>query len=165
MSPKKPHKKTFAQIMAEQTPKVADNPTVIDKEPKVEADIEANINNEMDNQPFRWCFIEDEMRWNSNFSFKEYKRDLRKFLSDIEIPLHEKYHDKTWGQVNKTEHCGKYSNTLNEKQKEIACTPHKPNDENLYHVHISQKHVIFGYRLNNVFHLTINDPDHEFNKL
>ena len=23
----------------------------------------------------------------------------------------------------------------------------------------------FGYRLNNVFHITINDPDHEFNKL
>jgi hypothetical protein len=111
--------------------------------------------------------LDEEMRWAGNFGFKRYDSDLRVFLQEIEQPIFEKLHNLTWGQVNIRQHCGNYKNgTLTKGQKEIACSPHKPDDEPLYHVHISQKHVLFGYRSDdNVFHITINDPDHAFDNL
>jgi len=167
----KKHKKaqkqpSFAQVMAEiRTPKIAAEPAVSPVEPKIDAAVERSVNNEVDAEHFRWCFIDDEMRWNNNFSFKCYKNDLKKFLQEIEKPIYDKFCDMTWAQVNNIKHCGKYRDNLSKDQRAIACSPHKPDDEHLYHIHISQRHVLFGYRLNNVFHITINDPTHEFDNL
>ncbi len=168
MSKKKnkcPTRKPFAQIQEELKPKIAAVPEAMDAVPKIDIKIEASVNKEIDTEPFRWCFIYDEMRWTGNFGFKEYQKDLKKFLEEIEKPIYNTYHNLTWAQVNQKPHCGKYAKNLNEEQKRIAYPPHKPDDEQLYHIHISQKHVLLGYRLDNVFHITINDPDHKFDKL
>jgi len=137
-----------------------------EEKPKINPDFEAAIPERIDAQPFRWCFLDDEMRWNNNFCFKDYKKDLRKFLQEIEQPLFNLYRNLTWYEVNTKENCGKYKEGLTNGQKAIASFPHKPDGEQLYHIKISQKHRLFGYRSDdNIFHITINDPDHEFNKL
>jgi len=162
---KKHQNVSMAQIIGQLQPKVVQDPGVGDETPKIDAAIKESVNLELDNEHFRWCFIENEMRWNNTFSFKDYKRDLRKFLQEIEKPIYDKFYDKTWAQVNHTDHCGKYRDNLSRNQKEIACSPHKPDDEQLYHIHISPQHVLFGYRIDNVFHITINDPEHGFDNL
>ena len=164
--PRKQERKTFAQMLGGfQPPKVAVDPGVSLDTPKIDIATENSVNNELGKAPFRWCFIADEMRWNDNFGFKEYKNDLQKFLQDIEKPVYEKFHNMKWAQVDNHPHCGTYGKNLNKNQQNIACSPHKPDDEQLYHIHISQKHVLFGYRVDNIFHITINDPEHEFDKL
>lgn len=163
---KKQERKTFAQMLGDlSSPKVAVDPGVNPDTPKIDAATESSVNNELGKALFRWCFIDDEMRWNGNFGFKDYKKDLQKFLQDIEKPIYEKFHDMTWAKVDKLPHCGEYGKNLNKNQQIIACSPHKPDDEQLYHIHISQKHVLFGYRVDNIFHITINDPKHEFDNL
>lgn len=161
---KRSAKPTLAQIQADLKPKAIDLPEAAPAVPKIDQQIAERIN-KLDSEPFRWCFLGSEMRWNGNFSFQCYKKDSKKFLTEIEEPIYNKYHNLTWAQVNKTKHCGEYGNNLSERQREIACSPHKPDDEPLYHIHVSQKHVVFGYRLDNVLHITINDPGHEFNDL
>ena len=161
---KRSAKQTLAQMQAELKPKVAEIPAIVDASPKIDPQVEESIK-QIDNEPFRWCFLCEEMRWNGSFSFHCYKKDSKKFLKEIEQPIYKKYHSLTWTQVNKDPHCGEYGNNLSERQREIARSPHKPDDEQLYHIHISQKHVLFGYRLDNVLHITINDPEHEFNNL
>ena len=121
------------------------------------------VESSLGNKPFRWCFIEKEMRWNGNFSFKEYKKDLNRFIRDIETAIYDKFHDKLWKDVMQLFHSGVYKN-LSSKQKEII-KDKIPNDEQVFHIHISQKHVLFGYRSDDFFHIVINDPDHKFNKL
>lgn len=150
-----------------QTLKIENNVVLSNETPKTDPTIISAIPEKMDSQPFRWCFLDDEMRWSNNFGFKNYTKDLRSFLKEIEQPVFRKFRSLTWGQVHTIPHCGYYKKDgLTKKQEDIACFPHKPDDEQLYHIHISQKHVLFGYRSDdNVFHITINDPDHEFDKL
>lgn len=157
--------KTFAQIQKDLVPKVLVEPNIDNVEPKIDVQIEQKVNETVEAQYFRWCFIPDEMRWGDNFGFKNYKKDLQKFLIEIEQKIYDKYHNFTWHQVNNMPHCGFYKEHLNARQQEIACSLHKPDDEQLYHIHITQKHVLFGYRLDGVFHITINDPEHKFNDL
>lgn len=164
--PKKHEQKTFAKMVAGLgVPKFVADPGVGPEAPKIDTSTEKSVDNELGNYPFRWCFIADEMRWNDNFGFKDYKQNLQKFLQDIEKTIYEKFHNMTWAQVDKLPHCGKYGKNLNKKQQAIACSPYKPDDEQLYHIHISQKHVLLGYRIDNIFHITINDPEHGFDKL
>jgi hypothetical protein len=129
--------------MQTQEPKIKGDIALSAETPKTDPAIVAAISEKLDSQPFRWCFLNDEMRWSK------------------------KFHSLTWGQVNTRPHCGNYKKDgLTKKQMEIACSPYKPDDEQLYHIHISQEHVLFGYRsADNVFHITINDPEHEFNNL
>lgn len=162
------HKPTFAEMQATlKAPKIASNVEVSDENPKIDPAIDASVSAKIDTDPFRWCFLEEEMRWSDNLGFKDYKKDLIRFLQEIELPIFRIYHNLSWRQVNTKPHCGNYKGgTLTRGQKDIACFPYKPDDEPLYHIHISQKHVLFGYRSDdNVFHITINDPDHNFDKL
>lgn len=160
---------TFAEIMQAQigTPKIESGVVLSDETPKTDANLATEVSQKIDSEPFRWCFLDGEMRWSNNFGFRSYKGDLRAFLQEIEQSIFEKFHNLTWAQVNTKQHCGNYKNgTLTKEQKNIACAPHKPDDEQLYHIHISQQHVLFGYRSDdNVFHITINDPAHEFDSL
>ncbi len=153
--------------MQVQEPKIESNVVLFTETPKTDPAIESAISEKIDSQPFRWCFLDGEMRWNSTFGFKKYTKDLRSFLKEIEYPIFKKFHSLNWGQVNTMSHCGNYKKDgFTKGQREIACSPYKPDDEQLYHIHISQKHVLFGYRSSdNVFHITINDPEHEFNSL
>lgn len=153
--------------MPAQEPKIESSPILSAEVPKTDPAIASVVSEKIDSQPFRWCFLHGEMRWGGNFGFKSYARDLRGFLQEIEQPVFDKFHSLTWGQVNARPHCGSYKKDgFTKGQSAIACSPHKPDDEQLYHIHISQKHVLFGYRsADNVFHITINDPDHEFNNL
>lgn len=158
-------KKTFAQVCAELKPKTVQVPVIIEGCPKIDDVLERKVDEDVDNEPFRWCFMLEDMRLSGSFSFKKYKKDLKSFLEEIERPIYEIFHGLKWWQVNQRDHCGKYAKNLNEKQMTIVRSTHKPDDEHLYHIHISQRHVLFGYRIDNVLHITINDPEHEFDKL
>ncbi len=115
---------------------------------------------------FIWNFNLDYMNWNhKDFGWK--KVNITKdFLTNITQNLYIKYNNKTWDEVDNTNHCGAFKKGLNKQQKEVLKGKlDAEKQKKLYHICLDQRHRLYGYRDNGIFYVVLNDPDHKFNKI